>query len=225
MGATMGSGTYKFLRAGARFIGWQTMRTTVLDRDRAGRPGGFILACTHLSHLDPILVSAVVERQVYWMARREFFERRWAAATLRLGGAFPVDRFGACLRAIRAGVRLAREGCCVGICPEGGVARGEGSVLRGASLKQGTCTIAIEAGVPVVPVVVLGSEGLTTLAPWLPFRRGRLAFAFGRAVAPPARSRSRRADRAEMTERLRLEFLRTHSDLVGRVKPGSWAVP
>ena len=72
------------------------------------------------------------------------------------------------------------------------------------------------AGVPVVPVVVLGSERLTTVAPWLPFRRGRLALAFGREVAPPARTRSRRADRAEMTERLRLEFLRTHGDLLER---------
>jgi len=150
------------------------------------------------------------------MARQEFFGRRWAATVLALGGAFPVDRSGSSLRAIRKGVFLAREGRCVGIFPEGGVSRGERSILQGAILKQGACTIAVEARVPVVPIVLLGSERLTEVGPWLPFRRGRLYFAFGRDVPPPTRTKSRRADRAEMAESLRLEFLQTYANLLER---------
>ncbi|MBC7835820.1 MAG: 1-acyl-sn-glycerol-3-phosphate acyltransferase [Phycisphaerales bacterium] len=192
------------------------MRQLVLDGHRAQRAGGFILACTHLSHLEPILVSGIVERQIRWMARVEFYRRRWAAAALNLGGAFPVDRFGCSIRSIRTAVRLAKAGECVGIFPEGGVAQGRQSVLRGAPFKQGVCTIAIEARVPVVPVVVLGTDRLNQLGPWLPFRRGRVYCAFGSDIVPPPRSGSRRGDRIEMAVRLREEFQRVYHDLLSR---------
>lgn len=212
----MGAVFYRTCRAGSRFIRWQTIIEVVLDAYRADRAGGFVLACTHLSHLEPIVVSGVVKRQIRWMARIEFYRQRWAATALNLGGAFPVDRFGNSIRAVRTAVRLAKAGECVGIFPEGGVAQGLQSVIRGGPIKHGVCTVAIEAGVPVVPVVVLGTERLNQLAPWLPFRRGRLWYAFGNEVCPIPRSGSRRADRAEMAERLRQEFVRVYRDALGR---------
>jgi len=212
----MGVLFYRTCRAGGRFIRWQTIRQLVLDEHRADRAGGFILACTHISHLEPIVVSAIVERQIRWMARVEFYRHRWAAAALNLGGAFPVDRFGCSLRAVRTAIRLARAGECVGIFPEGGVAQGQQSILRGAPFKQGVCTIAIAARVPVVPVVVLGTDRLNRVGPWLPFRRGRVYCAFGSDVVPPARSGSRRGDRMEMAGRLGQEFARVYDDLLSR---------
>lgn len=212
----MGSLFYRSCRAGSRFIKWQTIREVVLDGSRADRAGGFMLACTHLSHLEPVLVSSIVDRHIRWMARIEFYRRRWQAAALHLGGAFPVDRFGGSIRAVRTAIRLAKAGECVGIFPEGGVAQGWQSVLRGAPFKQGVCTIAIEARIPVVPVVVLGTEQLNRIAPWLPFRRGRLWCAFGNDILPPERSASRRGDRAEMASRLGDEFVRVYQDLLRR---------
>ncbi len=188
----------------------------MLNAERADRAGGFILACTHLSHLEPFLVSGIIDRQVRWMARIEFYRQRWSAVTLRLGGAFPVDRFGCSIRAVRTAVRLAESGECVGIFPEGGVAQGQQSILRGAPFKHGVCTIAIETRMPVVPVVVLGSDRLNRVGPWLPFRRARLYVAFGNEILPPPRSGSRRADRAEMAVRLRDEFVRVYHDLLSR---------
>lgn len=207
---------YRACRAGGRFIWWQTMRETVLDAHRADRTGGFLLACSHISHLEPFVVSGIVERQVRWMARVEFFRNRLAAAALYSGGAFPVDRYGCSLRAVRTAVRLARQGECVGIFPEGGVSKGHNSVLRGAPFKHGVCTIAVETRVPIVPVVVLGTDRLNCIEPWLPFRRGRLYCAFGNDILPPPRSASRREDRAEMALRLGAEFVRVYLHLLGR---------
>lgn len=197
-----------------RFIKSQCIRELVLDRERADRDGGFILACTHLSHLEPMVVSTIVRRQVRWMARIEFYRPWWGTALLNEGDAFPVDRFGYSLPAVRTAVRLVRGGHLVGIFPEGGVAKGPQSVMNGASIKQGACTISIQTRAPVVPVVVLGTEELNRVRPWLPFKRGRLWVAFGRDVLPPPRGDSRRADRTEMAMRLRDEFVRTYRGLL-----------
>ncbi len=89
-----------------------------------------------------------------------------------------------------------------GSFPEGGVAKGNQSVLRGRAIKRGVCTVAVEQ-VPVVPVVVLGTDTrLNRVGPWLPFRRGQVWIAFGDDVMRTPRSDSRRADRCRMTTRL-----------------------
>jgi 1-acyl-sn-glycerol-3-phosphate acyltransferase len=211
----MGVLFYEACRAGARFVKWQTIREIVVNGQQANRDGGFILACTHVSHLEPILVSALVRRQIRWMSRIEFYRHRLLAASLDRGGAFPVDRFGFSLPAVRTAIRLAKAGECVGIFPEGGVANGKQSVMRGAPIKDGVCTIAVESRVPVIPVVVLGTHHLNRIGPWLPFRRARLWYAFGNEVLPRRRTHSRSEDRAEMSLRLRQEFVRTYHALLG----------
>jgi len=194
------------------------MQEVVLNADRADREGGFILACTHLSHLEPFVVSSVVERHVRWMARIEFYQSRWQAAALNSGGAFPVDRFGSPISSIRTAIRLAKSGEVVGIFPEGGVTQGRNSMLRGGPFKQGVCTIAVETRLPVLPVIVLGTDRLNRVSPWLPFRRGRLWTAFGNDVLPPERSESRREDRLNMALRLGEEFVRTYHSLLNQSK-------
>ena len=216
----MGYTFYRTCRAGGRVVNWLTMQEVVLDADRADREGGFILACTHLSHLEPFVVSAVLDRHVRWMARIEFYQTHWQAAALHRGGAFPIDRFGCPLSSIRTAIRLVRSGEVVGMFPEGGVTRGRNSVLRGSPIKQGVCTIAVETRRPVIPVVVLGTDRLNRIGPWLPFRRGRLWTAFGNDVLPPERSGSRRADRANMALRLGEEFVRTYHGLLEQSKGG-----
>ncbi len=150
------------------------------------------------------------------MARVEFYRWWWGAAVLRLGGAFPVDRFGNSLPAVRKAVALARTGEVVGMFPEGGVAHGARSAMRAGPIKHGVCTIAVAARLPIVPVVVLGTHTLNRLAAWVPFRRGRVWVAFGREVLPARGSGSRRADRRETAGRLEAEFVRTYNDLLER---------
>jgi len=224
-GYSMGTAFHTASRAVGRIILWKTMRHVVLDADRAACPGGFILAATHIGNIEAVTLSALLHRQIRWMVRVEYFKPGWPAALLYRYGAFPVARHGNALPAVRAAVQIAGAGGCVGIFPEGRVAHGDQSLLRGGPIKGGVCTIAIATGLPVVPVIVIGTDRLNRVAPWLPFRRGRLWTAFGNRVLPPERSKSRRACRAEMLGRLHAEFLRTYQDMLGRCGLTDAAVP
>src|SRR5262249_49924951 len=104
----------------------------------------------------------------------------------------------------------------VGIFPEGGVVRGTDAVFRGGPMKRGVCVVGIRAGVPVVPVVVLGTERLNSVSPWLPARRGRLWIAFGREIQPPPLRPgvSRRGARFQMADQIQSEFIRAYRELL-----------
>jgi len=216
---------YKAGRLACRFIKIQCIRELVLHRERTDREGGFLLACTHLSHLEPFVAGMLVQRPVHWMARIEFYRRWWAAIALRLGGAVQVDRYGFSLPAVRRAIQLASAGKVVGIFPEGGVAQGTRSVLRGGPIKQGVCTIAIRARVPVVPVVMLGTDRLNRVGPWLPARRGQVWVAFGKDIAPPDRALGNRAARSEMSVRLGAEFQRLGRELMETARLSDSDVP
>ncbi|CAN5826203.1 lysophospholipid acyltransferase family protein [soil metagenome] len=207
---------YLACRAIARVIRLLSIRQTVLDPARLDLPSPCILACTHISHLEPFLIGTAVHPPVRWMARIEFYRRRWAGLILSAGGAFPVDRYGFSLPAVRAAIRFARNGEIVGIFPEGGVANGPRSVMRGGPIRLGACTVALATGVPIIPVVVLGAEHLNRVGPWLPFRRARIWLAIGDPIMPPpiARGESRRVARFALGAHLRAAFVTTYEDLL-----------
>ena len=197
----------------ARFIGFQTIRCVVLHSDRVEGPGGFVLACSHLSHLEPFIVGAVMTRRVDFMARIEFYRNRLFARMLDILDAFPVNRTGVPVKAIRTSIARVRAGKIVGIFPEGGVVQGKESVLRGGPIKKGACVVAYRAAAPVVPVVVVGTEKLNRVGPWLPFRRARLWMIFGNPVHPHLNEPRRRVARDRMAIELQAEFQAIYQEL------------
>lgn len=211
---------YKACRLACQFIKFQCIREVVLHQERADGPGGLLLACTHISHLEPIVIASLVRRNIRWMTRIEFYQNRLGAVILNKGGAFPVNRFGFTLPAVRRGIELVRDGEIVGVFPEGGVAKGQNSLLRGGPMKQGICTIALRTNTPIIPVVVLGTEKLNRVNPWIPPRRARLYVSFGRQVTPPAHTggpANNRAQRELLANALRAEFELTYRELLAHV--------
>lgn len=198
--------------AASRFIQFQCIRRVTLHGERGRRAGGFVLACSHLSHLEPFIIAGVMRRPVDYMARVEFFSRRWAVKVLHAVGAFSVDRQGYALTPMRTAIARARAGKVVGIFPEGGVKRGDASALKGGPIKLGACVVAQRANVPIVPVVVLGAATLNCVAPWLPARRGRLWINFGEPIWP-ATDRRRRAARQAMGAALSDAFQSLYQEL------------
>ena len=192
-----------------------TMNVEVVRPEAAEREGGYVLACTHLSHLDPICMGILIRRKIDWMARLEFFRRRLIAGYLWSIDAFPVNRFGITARAIRTAIARTRCGRVVGIFPEGGVVNGAASVCRGGPIKKGACVIAQRAGVPIIPCVILGTHRLNEPLPWIPYRRARLWVAFGSPVEPRP-DLHRRYARHEMAERLGREFSSLYEELRAR---------
>ncbi len=181
----------------------------------ADTPGGYQLACTHLSHLEPFLLGMICRRPIDWMTRIEFYAHPVATWFLMAFGAIPVRRQGVSANAIRTAVERLRQGRVVGICPEGGVATGAASVCRGGRVKRGVGLIAVRSGRPVIPCVILGAHDLLRIGPWLPFRRGRLWVAFGDPIHPPA-GVARRAAREAVAEQVERSCRSLFADLVGR---------
>jgi 1-acyl-sn-glycerol-3-phosphate acyltransferase len=196
-----------------RFILSQCVRVQVLNRHCVPARGPFLLACTHLSHLEPFVVSSVLNRHIDWMARVEFFRNPLAAKLLRMVDSFPVNRQGVPVSAIRSALQRLGRGRIVGMFPEGGVATGTRAVIRGGAIKQGVCLIANRARVPIIPAVVIGTEKLNCVQPWLPMRRGRLWLSFGKPVMPVACQTSRRLARRILAERLQCRFVQAYRQL------------
>ena len=209
-----------------KFVCFCTLRKVVIRPEAARRRGAYLLACTHLSHLEPLLVSMLVPRQIDWVTRIEFYRYRPIALLLRGLRTIPVRRFGVPVSTIRTSLERLARGRVVGICPEGGVAQGPASALRGGRIKRGVCLLAIRAGVPVLPCVMVGTDKLNAVGPWLPARRGRIWVAFGdRAVEPPTDQLDRRAARRRMAEELEREFAKLFREVLDTCEIGEAEVP
>src|SRR2546430_12332745 len=127
-----------------------------IGREHLPRTGPLLLADNHRSFLDPFVIGTLVRRPVYYMAKRELFEKRWQAWLLNGLGAFPVDRGASDAEAIATARAILERGDCVVMFPEGTRVR-PGGLGRP---KRGVGRLALEAGAPIVPVAVIGTEAV-----------------------------------------------------------------
>lgn len=175
---------------------------------------GLLLACVHLSHYDPLVISVLMGEKVDWMARAEFYETAFSTWCLEQADGFEIDRFGPALPGMREGLRRLSEGRIVGIFPEGEVCFGSSSVLNGGPIKAGVGLLARRAGVPVVPCVVLNSRQFSRVVPWLPLRTGRLFIAFGEPIEPDMSLPPGRESRNRLVDQLHPRFRELYQELL-----------
>jgi 1-acyl-sn-glycerol-3-phosphate acyltransferase len=216
---------YRLAYLCAQFVFLCTMRLHMIRPEAARRDGRYLIACTHLSHLEPFLLSALVPRQIDWITRTEFYRYHLFAWALRTFSAIEVRRFGVPVSTIRNSIARLSRGRVVGICPEGGVANGPNSCIRGGPIKKGVCLISYRTGVPVLPVVILGADRLNCVSPWLPFRRARLWVAFGERPIHPRLDLDRRKARQVMAEELGREYVKLFEELKQRFGVDETTVP
>ena len=221
---------YHLGRLASQTARYLPLRIEVVRPELVRRQGPFILAVTHLSHLEPCIVSMVVERKIDWIARLEFY--RWFVfrAKLALLDAIPVNRFGVPVSAIRTALERLRCGRIVGIFPEGGVTAGRDFVCRGGPMKRGACLLSIRSGVPIIPCVVLGTHELNAVGPWIPFktipfRRTPLWMAFGEPIEPPRGEMKSRDARTQQAAALQQAFAGLYAELRERFEIPEESVP
>ena len=152
-------------------LSWPILRLGFRYRARGAenlpRDGGYVLAAGHLSNLDPWALGLEIwpRRFLRFMAKSELFWFPLSLAVSRVG-AFKVDRGRADREAIETAVNLAREGNVIGMFPEG-TRRKKGLRKKYAPhAHTGAARIALEAGVPLVPAGIRGTDGLRRLAAW-----------------------------------------------------------
>jgi 1-acyl-sn-glycerol-3-phosphate acyltransferase len=132
-------------------------RPKVTGLEHIPATGGAIVAANHVSFLDPLLLPLVVpKRRVMFLTKMKYIDKPVLHIFLRGAGVIPVaaDEPGGAGGAVASGVLAVRQGRLVGIFPEGTRSR-DGRLHRG---KTGAARIAIEAGVPVIPVGISGTE-------------------------------------------------------------------
>jgi len=115
--------------------------------------GGALLCVNHLSHGDALFVGAAIPRRVFFLMHRSFFRAPVVGWIAKLFDTIPVaseDSAAEKQESLRRAAELARAGELVCIFPEGAISR-TGHLL---GFKRGLETIAREAGVPIVPVVL-----------------------------------------------------------------------
>jgi 1-acyl-sn-glycerol-3-phosphate acyltransferase len=150
---------------------WPILRLAFRYRARGTehlpREGGYVLAAGHVSNLDPWALGLQLwpRRFLRFMAKSELF---WFPLSLAVSGAgaFKVHRGRADREAIQTAVELARAGNVIAMFPEG-TRRKKGLRKKyEAQAHTGAARIALEAGVPLVPAGIKGTDGLSRLEAW-----------------------------------------------------------
>jgi 1-acyl-sn-glycerol-3-phosphate acyltransferase len=134
-------------------------RITLTGTENIPADRGAVVAANHVSYFDFMLVgfTALPHRLVRFMAKKSVFDNRVSGPLMRGMHHIPVDR-GAGASAYAAAVQALRDGELVGVFPEATISQ----AFTPIPMKSGAARMAIDAGVPIVPVVTWGAHRLWT---------------------------------------------------------------
>src|SRR5262249_10258972 len=146
-------------------------RPRVTGRDNVPGTGPAILACNHLSVIDSVIIPSVVSRNVYYLAKDEYFIAPGLKGALMKHIMYglnqtPVDRSGGrkSLMALDSALPVLRDGHVLGIYPEG-TRSADGRLYRG---RPGVAKLALDAPAPIVPVGLLGTAKIQPIGARFP---------------------------------------------------------
>ena len=129
----------------ARFIGTENIP----------RHGPLIIVANHQTYFDPFWISVPIKRPVRYLAWDEAFNWPVAGRLMAWLGAWPLQLEGKDPTPIRRSLQWLRDGGALMIFPEGGRGLPDGTLTK---FKMGAVRIALEAGVPILPVTIRGAH-------------------------------------------------------------------
>lgn len=125
----------------------------------------YIICSNHISLFDPVMLAIASKRQVHYMGKKELFENKFIGFLLKKLGAFPVDREGVSLSAIKSSLAVLNKDEILGIFPEGTRVK----EYNENNAKAGIALIANKSSSKIIPVYIEG-----------PYKfRGRIDVYFG----------------------------------------------
>jgi 1-acyl-sn-glycerol-3-phosphate acyltransferase len=199
------------------------LRFQLQGTEHVPREGGALLALNHISYVDFILGGFATQdskRLVRFMAKRELFDHRWAGPLMRSLHHVSVDRADG-IASYDEGIRLLRAGEVVGIFPEATISRS----FELKEFKTGATRMAAQAGVPLVPTILWGTQRLKTKSHPQDFSRGKtIAITVGEPLHPTgANPAAETAELKATMSRLLDETIRSYP--ADEQPPGSWWLP
>ena len=81
--------------------------------------GGLIVCGNHISMIDPVILAVSSKRQIHFMGKKELFDKKILGYVFKKLGAFPVDREGVSMSAIKSSMAVLKDNNVLGIFPEG----------------------------------------------------------------------------------------------------------
>ncbi len=140
--------------------------------DNIPAEGAAIIAPNHKSFWDSFFIALATRRPLRFMGKAELFEGRHARLLVRLG-AFPVRRGESDADALETARVILQQGGLLSLFPEGTRVRDPATL---GSPRRGAARLAIEAGAPLVPCAITGTERLF-IGPFPRPRKVQVAFA------------------------------------------------
>ncbi len=116
--------------------------------------GSYIVACNHVSHLDPIVSAAFIKGKLNYLGKQELFENRFLGWYMKKIRVIPVDKHGSPYSGLKQIIKKIREGIPIFVFPEG--TRGDGTGFL--EPEPGVAFLAVKFGLPVLPVYVEGTD-------------------------------------------------------------------
>ena len=147
-----------FTRFGFRALG---IRFDVTGTEHVPATGGAVLAINHLGYLDFSFAGLAVRpagRLVRFMAKKEVFDHKVSGPLMRGMKHIPVDRYGGGAQSYSAAVQALAQGEIIGVFPEATIS----TSYELKHFKTGAARLAMEAGVPLLPCVIWGSQRIMT---------------------------------------------------------------
>ncbi|HEY6728948.1 MAG TPA: lysophospholipid acyltransferase family protein [Polyangiaceae bacterium] len=157
------------------------VEVTAEHLERLPPQGPYILMANHQSHADVPILFASLPLIPGFLAKKELARIPFLSMALREGGHVLIDRASrnSAREALKVAAREIQAGKTIAIFPEG--TRGGSDAL--GEFKKGGFLIAKKAGVPVIPVGILGSRAVWHRDAWLP-RSGRVHARVGEPITP-----------------------------------------
>ncbi len=129
-------------------------RVKTVGLENVPEKNGFMVCANHTSATDPIVLCIAMRRQkIHFMAKKELFKVPVLASFFRLLGAFPVDRGGSDVGALKKAISYISDGMNMGIFPQGH--RFPKVDPRETTTKNGAALIATKANADILPCYIL----------------------------------------------------------------------
>jgi len=166
-------------------------RTRAIGTENVPASGPVLLAPNHFSQMDHFFCGVYMRRKIRFMAKSQLFGPRLVTFILHRGGAYPVRRGHGDEEAFKTTYAILDQGHPLLIYAEGGRSRSRNL----GSPRRGIGRIALESGVPVVPVAIHGSAGVRR---WRKLRFPKVTVQFGEPITFPAEANPSREAQIEV---------------------------
>ena len=112
------------------------------------KDGRLVICSNHMGLTDPVLLAALIPRELNYMAKKELFDNKLLGFLIKNLGAFPVDRESSGLTAIKTAIKLLKNDQVFAMFPQGTWVKDETS----QDVKPGIAMISVKGKSPIIPI-------------------------------------------------------------------------